>query len=177
MDKYATETLVSEAADIVNDFFMALTWESEKSDVIKSIDPITSWRHRNANDMEGDWRCMHFLRADLQKAAERYLQRPWLHSREFDWLIVSVLTYAECQATLDFFRSRTMPFSRYIPERLGKLKWQISSVVWRSIIFLVKWLLWLSCFLMNLTVPNRYSNWLVCYYLVAMAKMENKKET
>jgi hypothetical protein len=143
LDEYAAEDLVSEARDIVDDIFMSITWEKVEGDVIKSIDPVNSWRHRGASDMESDWRYMHFSRADLQNAAERYIQRPWLHCRELDWLIVDSLTYAECQATVDFFRSRIMPLSRYISKKAGSIKWQISSGLWRSIVFLVKWLLWL----------------------------------
>jgi len=146
LDEYATGELVSEATDIVDDLFTSITWEKVEGDQIKSIDPVTSWRHRGANDMESDWRYMHFSRAELQNAAERYLERPWLHCRELDWLIVNALTYAECQATLDFFRSRIMPLSRYISKKAGSIKWQISSGLWRSIVFLVKWLLWIGVF-------------------------------
>lgn len=144
LDEYATEDLVSEATDIVEDLFMAITWETVEGDVIKSTDPVTTWRHRGVNDMESDWRYMHFSRADLQNAAERYMERFWIHCRELDWLIVNALVYAECQATLDFFRSRIMPLSRYISKKAGSIKWQISSGVWRSIVFLVKWLFWLG---------------------------------
>jgi hypothetical protein len=143
LDEYAAEDLVSEARDIVDDIFMSITWEKVEGDVIKSFDPVTSWCHRGASDMESDWRYMHFSRADLQNAAERYIQRPWLHCRELDWLIVDSLTYAECQATLDFFRFRIMPLSSYISKKAGSIKWQISSGLWRSIVFLVRWLLWL----------------------------------
>jgi len=146
LDEYATDTLVSEATDMVDYLFMSITWEKVEGDVIKSIDPVTSWRHRGANDMESDWRYMHFSRAELQNAAERYLETSWLHCRELDWLIVNALTYAECQATLDFLRSRVMPLSRYISKKAGSIKWQISSWLWRSIVFLVKWLLWLGGF-------------------------------
>lgn len=146
LDEYPTENLVSEATEIVDDLFMSITWEKVEGDVIKSIDPVTSWRHRGANDMESDWRYMHFSRAELQNAAERYLERPWLHCRELDWLIVNALIYAECQATLDLFRSRIMPLSRYISKKAGSIKWQISSGLWRSIVFLVKWLIWIGVF-------------------------------
>lgn len=150
LDEYATDALVSEATDIVEDLFMSITWEKVEGDVIKSIDPVTSWRHRGANDMESDWRYMQFSRAELQNAAERYLERPWLHCRELDWLIVNTLTYAECQATLDFFRSRIMPLSRYISKKADSIKWQISSGLWRSIVFLVKWLIWIGVFVATL---------------------------
>ena len=144
LDEYAAEDLVSEAADIVEDLFTAITLETVEGDVIKSTDPITTWRHRGVNDMESDWQYMHFSRADLQNAAERYMKRSWIHCRELDWLIVNALVYAECQATFDFFRSRMMPISRYISKKAGSTKWQISSGIWRSMVFLVKWLLWIG---------------------------------
>lgn len=146
LDEHATDALVSEATDIVDVLFMSITWEKVEGDVIKSLDPVTSWRHRGPNDMESDWRYMHFSRADLQNAAERYLERPWLHCRELDWFIVNALTYAECQATLDFLRANIMPLSRYMARKLDSIKWLISSGLWRSIVFLVKWVLWLGVF-------------------------------
>jgi len=142
LDEYAAENLILEATEIVEDLFMAITWETVEGDIIKSTDPIAAWRHRTVNDMESDWRYMHFSRSDLQNAAERYMERSWIHCRELDWFIVNALVYAECQATLDFFRSRMMPLSRYISKKAGSIKWQISSGVWRAIIFLVKWLFW-----------------------------------
>ena len=44
LDEFATEDLVQEAADIVGDFFSAITWETVEGDVIKSTDPVTPWR-------------------------------------------------------------------------------------------------------------------------------------
>jgi len=140
----AEEDLRQEAADIVDDLFSAITWETVEGDIIKSTDSIATWRHRGANDLESDWRYMQFARADLQNAAERYLERPWLHCRELDWLIVNTLIYAECEATLDFFRAGIMPLSRYISKKAGNTKLQISSFAWRFILFLIKWLAWLG---------------------------------
>lgn len=142
LDEYATEDLILEATDIVEDLFVAITWTTVEGDIIKSADPVTTWRHRDENDLESDWRYMNFSRADLQNAAERYIEKTWICCRGLDWLIVNVLVYAEFQATLDFFRSRNVPFSRYISKKTGNIKWQILSKVWRSIVFLVKWLFW-----------------------------------
>lgn len=161
LDEYATEDLLSEAAEIVEDLFMAITWETVEGDIIKSTDPVTAWRHRTVNDVESDWRYMHFSRADLQNAAERYMEISWIHCRELDWFIVDALVYAECQATLDFFRSRMMPLSRYISKKAGSIKWQISSGVWRSIVFLVKWLLWLGV----LVVAFEFSSFAVIIWI------------
>lgn len=144
LGEYATEALVSEAKDIVEDLFTSITWETVENGVIKSNDPVMCWRHRGANDLESDWRYMHFTRADLQNVAERYLDRAWLHCRELDWFIVNALTYAECQATLDFLRANTMPVSRYIARKANSIGWQIGSGLWRTIVFAVKWLLWLG---------------------------------
>jgi len=144
LDGYAIGDLIDEAAEIIDDLFMSITVEKVEGDVIKSSDPVTYWRHRVASDMESDWQNMQFSRADLQNAAERYLDRPWLHCRKLDWFIVNVLIYAEYQATLEFFSIRTMPFSRYISKKMGSIKWQISSEIWRTIVFLVKWLIWLG---------------------------------
>jgi hypothetical protein len=141
---HAEEDLRQEAADIVDDLFSAITWETVEGDIIKSSDSITTWRHRAANDLESDWRYMQFSRADLQNAAERYMERPWLHCPELDWLIVNTLVYAECQATLDFFRARIMPLSRYISKKARNTKLQIFSSAWRFIVFLIKWFVWLG---------------------------------
>lgn len=147
LDEHATEVLASEAKDIVEDLFTSITWETVENGVIKSNDPLWYWRHRGANDdLESDWRHMHFTRADLQNAAERYLDREWLHCRELDWFIVNVLTYAECQATLDFLRSRSMPMSRYISKKVESIKFKIFSGLWRGIVFIVKLALWIGIF-------------------------------
>lgn len=146
--KDLVEDMVSEATGIIDDLFMSITWEKVEGGVIKSIDPITNWRHRNADDREKDWRYMHFSRVGLQNAAERYLKRPLLHCRQFDWLIVNTLIYAECQATFDFIRSRNMPFYRGMSHGMygNKFFEQISAGLWRSIVFLVIGLIWLGLF-------------------------------
>lgn len=149
LDEYATGDLIDEAAEIIDDLFMSITVEKVEGDAIISSDSVTYWRHRVASDMESDWQNMQFSRADLQKAAERYLDRPWLHCRELDWFIVNTLIYAEYQATLEFFSIRTMPFSRYISKKTG-IKWQIIlSVIWRTIVFMVKWLIWIGVFVLT----------------------------
>lgn len=152
LDEYATEDLVSEARDIVEDLFASITWETVENGVIKSNEPITSWRQRNIYEVESDWRYMNFSRAGLQGAAERYLDRTWLRSREIDWVIVNTLTYAEYQATLDFFRAHTMPISRYIAKKAESMGWQIGSGLWRLIVLAVKWLFWLGIFVASFVV-------------------------
>jgi len=178
LDENATQDLLSEAADIVEGLFMAITWETVEGDTIKSTDPVTAWRHRTVNDMESDWRYMHFSRADLQNAAERYMERPWMHCRELDWFIVNALVYAECQATLDFFRARIMRLSRYISKKAGNTKFEISSFAWRFIVFYDKMgcLAWDTC--------CRFRVFAICFNILdrhnhnmAVAKMESTEET
>lgn len=152
LDEDATEDLVSEGRAIVEDLFASITWETVENGVIKSNEPITSWRQRNIYEVESDWRYMKFSRAELQGAAERYLDRAWLHCREIDWVIVNTLTYAEYQATLDFLRAHTMPISRYIARKAESIGWQIGSGLWRMIVLAVKWLLWLGIFIASFIV-------------------------
>lgn len=142
LDEYDTADLIAEAKAVVDDFFDSITLEKVEKNVIKSRDPVDFWRHRAASDEEDDWRHMAFARADLQDAAQRYLDRPWLYSREMDWLIVDVLVYAEYQATLDFLRIRMMPFSRYIASQLGTTPVVAWSFVWRGLVTALKWAIW-----------------------------------
>jgi len=129
LEEYETDVLVAAATDIIDDLFMSITCRKVEGDE-RSIGPVSVWSHRDVNGMESDWRDMHFSQAELRNAAERYLERPLLQYRELDWLIVNALTYAECLATLDSFRSRIMPFSRYILKKVSRIKWQISSGLW-----------------------------------------------
>jgi hypothetical protein len=142
--------LVAAATDIIDDLFMSIICVKMQNNE-KSIGPASEWPHRSVNDMEADWRHMRFSRAELRNAAEHYLERPLLRYRELDWLIVNALTYADCLAALDSFRSRIMPFSRCLLKRLPGIRWEASSAQWRLIAFLVKWLLWLVIFILSFT--------------------------
>lgn len=146
LDESRTDDLVAEAKAVVDDFFDSITWQAVENNVIKSRDPIDSWRHRTPEDQEQDWRYMSFSRSSLQGAAERYLDRPWLQSREMDWLVVDVLLYAEYQATLDFLRIGMMPMSRYIAGQLGTRSAVAWSSAWRGLMTGLKWLLWTALF-------------------------------
>ena len=147
--EYESEELISEATEIVEDIFGAITWERVENGVIKSRDAIVIWRHRTINDQKDDWRYMGFARSELQNAAERYLGKPWLHCREIDWLIVNVLVYAEYQATLDFVRARMMPLSRYITGKIGSGAAVAWSLLWRCVVTGLKWLIWLGIFVLS----------------------------
>lgn len=142
LDADRTDELVGEATAIVDDFFESLTWQRVENGVIKSRDSLRVWRHRTVSDEEDDWRHMGFARAELQNAAERYLDRPWLHCREIDWLVVDVLVYAEYQATLDFLRVRTTPLTRYLAKKLGTTSSSAWSIIWRVLVTSVKWAVW-----------------------------------
>ena len=142
LDEYDTVDLIDEAKAIIDDFFDAVTWEKVENNVIKSRDALRIWRHRTLEDQENDWRHMGFSRFELQHAAERYLNRPWLHCREIDWLVVNVLLYAEYQATLDFLRIQMMPLSRYIAGQLGTRSAGAWSVALRGVVTAVKWTIW-----------------------------------
>jgi hypothetical protein len=142
LDEYGTEDLIDEAKAIVDGFFEGLIWETVENGVTQSRDSLRIWRHRTTSDQENDWRYMTFARAELQHVAERYLDRPWLHCREIDWLIVNVLTYAEYQATLDTFRANVMPFTRYFAGKLGTTSSAAWSITWRVLVTGGKWAIW-----------------------------------
>jgi len=178
LDEYATKNLIAEATEIINDLFMSITVEKVEGYVIKSIDPVTNWRHREADDRESDWQKIHFKRADLQNAAERYLGRPWLHCRELDWFIVNALMYAQYQATLDFVLLHNRPFTRYLSKKTGVLKWRVSSAVWRSIVLIAKWLLWLGIFALTFRfVPVGPVAWTALTVLWSWQKWKALKKT
>lgn len=144
LDEYGTEHLIAETKAIVDDFFDGITWEKVEDNVIKSLDSLRAWRHRMPEDQESDWRYMRISRSELQDAAERYLNRPWLHCREMDWLVVDVLLYAEYQATLDFLRVRMTPMSRYLAGKLRTTSAAAWSFAWRGLVTSVKWAIWIA---------------------------------
>ena len=119
---YAASDLVSEATDIVEDFFAYITWTRVVDGTIQSKDSPAVWLHRQLHDFESDWKYLELDREGLRGAAERYLERPWLRSNKMDWLILNVLTYAEYQAFVDHVRSRSMHLLDYVALRTGTTK-------------------------------------------------------
>ncbi len=150
--EYETEDLVNQAQDIVEDIFYALDWTNVEDGIIKSNDPITEWHNRSLDDIENDWKYLSISRAEIQNAAERYLERPWLRSKYIDWLILNVLTYAEYQATFNVVRSKLQPLSLYIAQKSDSKLGLFASIVWRIFVFIFKWLIWLSLFVASFII-------------------------
>jgi hypothetical protein len=169
LDSLYAESLIDEARELVRDLFSSVWWKKAE---------LTSWRHRSEQDREDDWRYMGFDRASLRNAAERYLDRPWLHCRELDWLILNVLTYAECQATLEFVRVRTMPLTRYlISWTEGGTTASVITNLWRLIVFVVKGGLWTAMLALSfLLTPAGALLWSVAmgWYLYQRRKARRK---
>jgi hypothetical protein len=143
LDEYETSDLVSSAEQMVEDFFGAITWTKVVGGTIQSKDSVDTWHHRQYHEFDSDWRCLEIDRHELQAIADRYLEMPWMSCSKMDWLILNVLTYAEYQGFVDALRSRTLSIEDYVSLRVGRVK-SLGSKVTNSIIFALKWVLWVA---------------------------------
>lgn len=113
-DEYEIQDLSSSARDLIEDVFDALIWTKVVGGTVINVGPFSEWHHRELDDIEADWKYLSIYRTGLLEAAEKYLERTWMQSKNIDWLILNALTYAEFQGTLDSFRSKYIPSDRYI---------------------------------------------------------------
>jgi hypothetical protein len=146
LDALATKELLAEAQEITEGMFLSIGWTHTKGDPPHSKKPVTIWRHRTLNDLELDWRYLSFAKAELQRAAERYLQASWLHCQKLDWLVLNTLTYEDYLAALDAVRIRTMPFSRYQASKSGSVSFRVLTELWRAALLILKITAWLIIF-------------------------------
>ena len=84
MDEYETEDLSSTSRDIIEDIFTALQWTKVEGSIAEVVKPLTEWHHRGLDDIEADWKFLSIHRADLLEAAEKYLERTWMQSKNID---------------------------------------------------------------------------------------------
>ena len=113
-DEYEGQDLSSSARDIIEDVFGALFWTKVVRGTIIDSGPLSEWHHRGLDDIEVDWKYLSIYRTALLEAAEKYLERTWMQSKNIDWLILNALSYAEFQGTLDSFRSKYIPLDGYL---------------------------------------------------------------
>jgi len=97
---------------------------------------------------------MRFSREEMINAAERYMEMPWIHCRELDWLILNMLVYAELQATLDSFRVNSMFLFSYVSKKAGDTKFNILMTILKSVAFLVKWSIWLAIIFVSVEISS-----------------------
>ncbi|ADE16921.1 conserved hypothetical protein [Nitrosococcus halophilus Nc 4] len=142
----AKEQLQTEAQAIIADIFRSIHWRNTENDPEVPQKPLTAWHHRTMSDRETDWRYLNFDKEELQQAAERYLQAPWLHFPELDWLLLNTLVYGDYLTTLDTVRARTMPFSRYESKKSGKTSFRMLAEVWRGALLILKITAWFIIF-------------------------------
>jgi len=133
------------ARAIVEEAFGSLAWETATAS-------LECWSHRSPADHERDWRKLLISRDCLIGAAESYVEKPWLRSRNLDWLFVNSLVYAEFLAYLDSVRTKRYGIFRVAAEKDGDkvaLRWLLAARVGT---FLVKWLAWLAVFVLALAI-------------------------
>lgn len=143
LDEYDAPDLVSEAEDIVEEFFCGITWTKVENNIIQSKDSVVEWHHRQLHEFESDWKYLEIDRSILHNSAERYLDRSWMQCNKMDWLILNTLTYAEYQGFVDTLRSKTLDIDDYVALKVGRKK-SFSSMIWASLAFLLGWGLWLA---------------------------------
>ncbi len=114
------ESDLAEGEAFVDDFYLSIQRNQEEND---------SWRHiRLAVEPE----CLYSINFDrmaLRAQASHYIESlPALHRREFDWLIVNVLLFAEISG----FAATLWPI-RTIPDKTGR-RWATAlMVLWWSL--------------------------------------------
>jgi hypothetical protein len=83
-DEYDIQDLSSNARDLIEDVFYALIWTKVVGGTVVNVGPLSEWHHRGLDDIEADWKFLSIHRADLLEAAEKYLERTWMQSKNID---------------------------------------------------------------------------------------------
>lgn len=146
LDTSAAKQLQAEAQAIVEDIFRSIRWRKAESIPETPLKSLAAWHHRAVDEQELDWRHLSFAQEELQQAAERYLQAPWLYCPELDWLLLNTLVYGDYLTTLDVVRARTMPFSRYQSRKSGNTSFRVLAEMWRAALLVLKITAWFIIF-------------------------------
>jgi hypothetical protein len=133
------------ARSVIEQAFGSLAWET-------GTNWLHCWRHRDEADHDRDWRSLLISRDSLIGAAERYVEIPWLQSRNVDWFFVDCLVYAEFQAYLDVVRTQRYGIFRSAADKGGDrtvLRWLFAG---RALLFLISWASWFAIVMLALAI-------------------------
>lgn len=143
LDEYATESFIDDACQIIEEVFWAITMTKVKNGTVESNDSVEEWHSRDDHQIEHDWKYLGMDRNILMLEFETYLETPWMHDKELDWLFLNSMTYNEYLGALDAYRSGVMSFSEYINKKSGKK--ELNSTDGKKLLLsLVGWVVWFA---------------------------------
>ena len=102
------------AKQLVDQIFDSVRQMKVCEGVVQETSSPDEWRHRTTQDIEVDLAYLEIHRPAILAALSEYLADISIQTREIDWLLLNLLTYAEYIATVSEIRKELLGIDEYV---------------------------------------------------------------